>query len=182
LGVTITRKIAAIWCRVVLSAVLIALPVRPTRLCADSTQCGAVAFSGQATVVRATVLGLTTTLSDTRQLPATGGAQQSCLTSVGVPRLLTADVAHATTVGQADRARSDASVADLSLTAGWNSIAADTLRSTAIAVCTSRARSPVNASSTPLRAGPHLSRAMRVATPGCYDFFIDYVSPVLTAG
>ena len=161
---------------------LIALPVWPTSLNADSTQSGAVAFSGQATVVPATVLGITTTISDTGQLPATGGAQQASLSSGGVPGLLTADVAHATTVGQADRARSDASVADLSQTAGCHSIAADALRSTAIAVCTSRACSPVNASSTPLRAGLHVSRAMRVATPGCCDFFIDYVSPVLTGG
>ncbi len=161
---------------------LIALPIWPTSLSADSTQCGAVPFSGQATVVRTTVLGITTTISDTGQAPATGGAQQSFLPPVGLPGLLTADVAYTTTVGRAGRARSDASVAELSQTAGCHSIAADTLRSTAMAVCASRARSPVNASSTPLRAGPHVPGAMRVATPRCCDFFIDYVSPVLTAG
>ncbi len=50
--------------------------------------------------------------------------------------MLTADVAHATTIGQADRARSEASVADVSLTAGGNTITADFLRSSAMAVCT----------------------------------------------
>jgi hypothetical protein len=141
-----------------------------------------VAFGGQATVVCAAVLGITTTLTDTGQLPASGGVQQSSLTSVGVSGLLMARVAHATTVGQADRARSDASVADLNQTAGCHSIAADTFCSGAMAVCTSRARSPVNTSSTPLRAGPHVSGAMRVATSRCCDFFIDYGSPVLTGG
>ena len=162
--------------------VLIALPVWPIGLHVDSTQCGAVAYSGQATELRPAELGITTTISDTGQVSATGGAHQSPLTSVGVPGRLTADVAHATTVGQADRARSDASVAETSLTVGCNSIAAHTLRFSAMAVCTWRARYPVNALSTTLRAGLDVPGAMRVATPGCCDFFIGYVSAVLTAG
>ncbi len=47
---------------------LIALLVWPTSLSADSAQSGAMAFSGQATVVRFTVLGITTTISDNGQL------------------------------------------------------------------------------------------------------------------
>ena len=181
MGVIITRRISATRCGVVFSAVLIALAVWPIGLSADSTQYGAVAFSGQATVVPATVLGITTTISETGEFPASGDAQESSLISVGVPELLKADVAPATTVGQADRARSDASRAELSLTVGGNSIAAQTLRSSAMTVCTSRARSPVHASSTPLRIGPHVSGAMRVATLGCCDFFIGNVSVVFTA-
>jgi hypothetical protein len=96
----------------------------------------AVAFSGQATVLRATVLGITTTVSDTGPLPSSGGALQTSLLSISFPGLLTADVAHASTIGQADRARSEASVADVSLTAGGNTIAASFLRSSAMAVCT----------------------------------------------
>src|SRR5882672_3147851 len=42
------------------------------------------------------------------------------------------------------------------------------------------ARSPVNASTPPLRAAPHDSGPMWVATPLSYDFFIHYTSPVLT--
>src|SRR6267143_7281437 len=42
------------------------------------------------------------------------------------------------------------------------------------------ARSPVNASTLPLRAAPHDSGPMWVAVPHSYDFFIHYTSPVLT--
>ena len=40
------------------------------------------------------------------------------------------------------------------------------------------ARSPVNASTPPLRAAPHDSGPMWVAEPLSYDFFIHYTSPV----
>jgi hypothetical protein len=114
--------------------VLTALLVWPPWLLAWTQP--AVAFSGQATVLRATVLGITTTVSDTGPLPSSGGALQTSLLSISFPGLLTADVAHASTIGQADRARSEASVADVSLTAGGNTIAASFLRSSAMAVCT----------------------------------------------
>jgi len=114
--------------------VLTALLVWPPGLLAWTQP--AVAFSGQATVLRATVLGITTTVSDTGPLPSSGGALQTSLLSISFPGLLTADVAHASTIGQADRARSEASVADVSLTAGGNTIAASFLRSSAMAVCT----------------------------------------------
>jgi hypothetical protein len=129
-----TYKISLTWSRVVLSSVLTALLVWPPGLLAWTEP--AVAFSGQATVLRATALGITTTVSDTGPLPPSGGALQTSLLSVSVPGLLTADVAHATTIGQADRARSEASVADVNLTAGGNTIAASFLRSSAMAVCT----------------------------------------------
>jgi hypothetical protein len=129
-----THKISLTWSRVVLSSVLTALLVWPPGLFAWTQP--AVAFSGQATVLRATALGITTTVSDTGPLPPSGGALQTSLLSVSVPGLLTADVAHATTIGQADRARSEASVADVSLTVGVNTIAASFLRSSAMAVCT----------------------------------------------
>src|SRR5713101_7815568 len=129
-----THKISPAWSRVVLSSVLTALLVWPPGLLAWTQP--AVAFSGQATVLRATALGITTTVSDTGPLPASGGALQTSLLSASVPGLLTADVAHASTIGQADRARSEASVADVSLTAGGNTIAASFLRSSAMAVCT----------------------------------------------
>jgi hypothetical protein len=131
------RKISLTWSRVLLSSVLTALLVWPPVLFAWTQP--AVAFSGQATVLRVTthgIIDITNTVSDTGPLSPSGGALQTSLLSVNFPGLLTADVAHATTIGQADRARSEASVADVSLTVGGNTIAADFLRSSAMAVCT----------------------------------------------
>src|SRR5258708_2670502 len=132
-----TYKISLTWSRVVLSSLLTALLVGPRGLFAWTEP--AVAFSGQATVLRVTTHGVTATtatVSDTGPLPSSGGALQTSLLSISFPGLLTADVAHATTIGQADRARSEASVADVTLTAGGNTIAASLLRSRAMAVCT----------------------------------------------
>src|SRR6266436_1855226 len=130
------HRISIAWSRVVLSSLLTALLVWPPGLFATEP---AVAFSGHATVLRVTTLGVTdttATVSDTGPLPPSGGALQTSLLSISFPGVLTADVAHATTIGQADRARSEASVADVSLTAGGNTITADFLRSSAMAVCT----------------------------------------------
>src|SRR5437870_25497 len=106
--------------------------IGPATLRADS---GAI-FSGQATVVRATppVAG-TIVLSDTGPLPQSGGALEASLLNVSITNLLTAEVAHASTVGQGDRSRSEASLAALALTAGGNTIGADFLMARATAVC-----------------------------------------------
>ena len=67
-GVTMNRKISIACSRVVLSSVLTALLVWPPGLLAWTEP--AVAFSGQATVVNATVLGVKTTyLTPDRFLP-----------------------------------------------------------------------------------------------------------------
>ncbi len=92
-------------------------------------------FSGQATVVRANVLGVSTVVSDTGPLPPSGGALEASLLSASVPGLLTAEVAHASTIGQGDRSRSEASVANLNLTVGGNSVTSDFLMATATAIC-----------------------------------------------
>src|SRR5260370_28706639 len=134
------HKISLAWSRVVLSLLLTALLVWPPGLFAWTEP--AVAFSGQATVLSVTTHGITditTSVSDTGPLPPSGGALQTSLLSISFPGLLTADVAHATTIGQADRARSEASVADVTLTAGGNTIASSLLRSSAIALCTTLA-------------------------------------------
>jgi hypothetical protein len=98
---------------------------------------GNVIFSGQAYVVKASVpdLGINTVISDTGGLPGSGGALEASLLDVSLPGLLTAEVAHASTVGQGDRSRSEASVANLNLGVGGNSIAADFLMARAMAVC-----------------------------------------------
>src|SRR5712691_3547086 len=96
-----------------------------------------VTFSGQAYVVKASVpdLGINTVISDTGGLPGSGGALEASLLDVSVPGLLTAEVAHASTIGQGDRSRSEASVANLNLSVGGNNITADFLMSRAMAVC-----------------------------------------------
>ncbi len=93
-------------------------------------------FSGQATVVNASVLGLgPVVLSDTGPLPPTGGAQQASLLNATVPGLLTAEVLHASTVAGGNHSDAEASVADVSLTVAGNSIAATLLKSEASATC-----------------------------------------------
>lgn len=92
-------------------------------------------FSGQATVVKATVLGTTTVLSDTGPLPPSGGALETSLLSAAIPGVLAADVLHATAVGQGDDSRAEASVADVLLTVGGNTITASLLMARANASC-----------------------------------------------
>ena len=93
-------------------------------------------FSGEATVVQATVLGLPpVVLSDTGALDSTGGAREASLLDANVPGLLTAEVLHASTVGQGQRSSSEASVANVTLTVGGNTISAGLLRARATAEC-----------------------------------------------
>ena len=91
--------------------------------------------SDLATVVDATVLGIRTVISDTGPLPPSGGAQDATLLSASVPGLLTAEVLHASTVGQGQRSSSEASVANVTLTVGGNAITAGLLQARATAEC-----------------------------------------------
>jgi hypothetical protein len=120
------------WVVVGLCLLLAAFSAPPATLEADSSP----AFSGQATVVRATLpLAGTIVLSDTGPLPQSGGALEASLLNVSVPNLLSAQVAHGSTIGQGDRSRSEASVARLALTVNGNTVAAAFLMSNAMAVC-----------------------------------------------
>jgi hypothetical protein len=92
-------------------------------------------FSGDATVVQATVLGVRTELVRAGPLPSSGGADEATLLEASVPGLLTAEVLHASTVGQGDHSRSEASVARVALTVGGNSISAGFLMARAEARC-----------------------------------------------
>jgi hypothetical protein len=99
-------------------------------------------YSGQAYVVQVTVPLLSPIrISDTGPLPPTGGAQEAALLQVqpislgSVGALNGADVAAATAVAQGNASRSEASVADLSLTVAGNTIAGDFLMSEATAQC-----------------------------------------------
>lgn len=108
-------------------------------LAASSSALGAsspaTSFSGQATVLRATVLGTTIILADTGPLPAEGGARQATLLTANVPGLLSARVLDATVVGDGDRAHARASAADLELTVAGTTIQAELLASEATARC-----------------------------------------------
>ncbi len=103
---------------------------------AQSASANNTTFSGEATVVQATVLGLPpVVLSDTGALDSTGGAREASLLDANVPGLLTAEVLHASTVGQGHRSSSEASVATVALTVGGNTIAAELLVARATAEC-----------------------------------------------
>jgi hypothetical protein len=101
-------------------------------------------FSGRASGVRATIGTLPPiVLSDTGPLPESGGAQEASLLAASIPGELTggvlvlsAEALHATTIGQGDRSRSEASLANLDMTVAGNSIAADFLTAQAEAACT----------------------------------------------
>jgi hypothetical protein len=136
-------RIAHIWRRwsaavpLLLVALLALITAGPAQA-ATRAATGKVTFSGQATVVRATVLGTTTVLADTGPLPSAGDALDASLLTANVPGLLSAEVLHAATIGQGDRSRSEASVANVNnLTVGGNTISADFLMARATAICTS---------------------------------------------
>jgi len=110
-------------------------PMRADALASPATH--ATTYSGRATVVQATLLGLPTmTLVDAGPLPSSGGAEHASLVNGSVPGLLTVEVLHAATVGQGNASRSEASVAELALTVGGNNISAGFLEARATAMCT----------------------------------------------
>jgi hypothetical protein len=96
---------------------------------------GSTEFSGQGTALKAVVLGIQTTFSETDPLSSSGGANEASLLDASIPDVLTARVLHAATIGQGDRSRSEASVASLELNAGANRITAGLLMSRAMANC-----------------------------------------------
>lgn len=97
---------------------------------------GGVTYGGQATVVNAGLpIIAPIVLADTGPLPPGGGAEEASLLGANVPGVLSAQVLHATTVGRGGHSRSEASVADVNLTLGGNSISAGLLMSRAEARC-----------------------------------------------
>jgi len=105
-------------------------------------------YSGRATVANVTLLNLPpVTLVDTGPLPATGGALTASLLDLNLPGVLTAGIAHATSVGQTNYSRSDAGVADVALTVGGLNIGADLLMASAEALCAKPTKGSVSGSS-----------------------------------
>lgn len=111
-------------------------PAAPSALTElEATSSEQTTFSGRATVVDATVLGTNAKLADTGPLPPEGGARDATVLEAEVPGLLRARVLHATTVGQGNASRSEASVADLHLTVEGHTIEASFLMARASATC-----------------------------------------------
>lgn len=103
---------------------------------APPTHANSTTFSGQATVLQASVFGMDPiTVGDTGPLPPEGGAQEATLLEVEVPGVGTAQVAHASVVGQHKTSRAEASVANVDLEVAGHTIAADFLMSSVTARC-----------------------------------------------
>jgi hypothetical protein len=115
-------------------------PAAPTHPSFTESSSQSTTYSGRATVVQATILGGTPiapiTLVDAGPLPSSGGSEQDALIEASVPGLLTAEVLHAATSGNGNRSSSEASVAELSVTAGGNSVSAGFLMARTEAKCT----------------------------------------------
>lgn len=107
----------------------------------------AVSFSGRAAVVAGAAAGVPLSVSDTGELPSSGGAREASLLSAGVPGILSAEVAHAVTIGQGDVSYAEASVANLGLTAGGNSVSAAFVRSWAMAACCDDGKASISGAS-----------------------------------
>ena len=104
-------------------------------------------FSGQATVVKGTIVGVPITLVDTGPVDVAGGTLEAHLLCypdgpdcvLGLPDLtngaISAQVLNATVVAQGNRSRASASVADLSLDVAGQRISATLLQARADAQC-----------------------------------------------
>ena len=92
--------------------------------------------SGQARAVQATTFGLlgastTTVLADTGTLNSPSDARSASALSGAVGAVFTSGVLHAASIGATDRVSSEASVADLAMTAGGLTIGAEFVMSRA---------------------------------------------------
>jgi len=140
-----------------LTAALFTSCERPTGLAtreapvADLTAATSTTFSGDATVLRATVLGLgPIVVGEAGPVPEAGGAEEFSLLSVSRDQtggLLSAEAVHATVVAQGNSSNAEASVASASLTVAGNAIHADLLRAQAEATCDGTGQASASGSS-----------------------------------
>lgn len=93
-----------------------------------------VTYSGRGIAFSGTVAGTPVGFADTLPLPPSGGDLDAGLVSAGVSSVLGADSLHASTLGENDRTRTEASAAAIAITAGTNSIQADFAMSRTMAV------------------------------------------------
>jgi hypothetical protein len=118
----------------------------------------ATTFSGEATVVQATIAsGLVSpiTLVHAGPLGESGGAEPATLLTVAITKeqtnnllALNAEVGHASTVGQGNRSGAEATVATLSVDVAGNAIQATFLQALATAVCDAATGAVASGSST----------------------------------
>lgn len=92
------------------------------------------ALSGQAAAVRATVLGITTSLADSGTLSDASQPAGTGQTTGSIPGLVSAESLHAAAMGWSDQVASQASLSNLALTVAGVGITADFLGSQALAV------------------------------------------------
>ncbi|MGH2437974.1 MAG: choice-of-anchor P family protein, partial [bacterium] len=129
------------------AALVLLVVLQPPRASGQSFETTQTTFSGQATVIKGTLVGIPITLVDTGPVDAGGGALEAHLLChpdepdcvVGVPDptngVLTAEVLNATVVAQGNRSRATASVAELSLNVADQHISATLLQARADAQC-----------------------------------------------
>lgn len=106
----------------------------------------AVEYSGRGIAFSGTIAGNNTGFGDTLSLPSTGGHQAAAAASAGVPSLLGGDTLHASTFGQNDRTRTEATASGVTITTGAYTIQADFAMTRAMAVSSNGA--PVLSGST----------------------------------
>jgi hypothetical protein len=100
------------------------------------------AYSGRASVLLAQVLGISTGVADTGQLPTTGGTLQASVVTANVPGLFSAAALDASTMGSNGETVSKVTASDvhlgvtLGLGVGSVAVGANVLSSNATAVCT----------------------------------------------
>lgn len=95
----------------------------------------ATTYSGRATVIKASVAGVGTTICDTGELPESGGCLDASLLNANVAGLVSGSVCHATTVGQGNYSRAEASLGNVNLTVAGFTISASFCMSRANATC-----------------------------------------------
>jgi hypothetical protein len=105
----------------------------------DDDQTATPSYVGQATVLKASVLGAPIVLGDTGPLPSSGDAREYSLLNIGLPLQTLGNISlsllHASTVGQGDATRSEASVANLGLNVSGITVGAAFLMARANATC-----------------------------------------------
>jgi hypothetical protein len=118
---------------------------------AELTAATSTTFSGEATVLRAAVLGLAPiVVGEAGPVSESGGAEESSLLSVSKDQtggLLSAEAVHAAVVAQGNSSSAEASVASANLTVAGNAIQADLLRSQAEATCDGAGQASASGSS-----------------------------------
>lgn len=92
-------------------------------------------FNGRAKVVSGTVAGIPVVVCDSGELPSGGGAKEETLLKVKVTGLVEAKTAHAATVGQGDRTRTEAGIAKVDVGLFGNEIGVEFMMTRAEAVC-----------------------------------------------